>query len=87
MPVGGTDIGPEYNDLFGVGIYELALGLRNQASGLSDPWDEADIERIDRYLRLRLQHWKPPTLGSEKFDNAIKAAVEAALYEYKVWGA
>ena len=67
--------------LFRVGVYELAEGLRGQHSGSSDPWRDEDIAEVVAYLRKRLADWRPSGPLWERFDNAVRECIEAALAE------
>jgi len=67
-------------------LYELACGLRNQASGHSDPWDAEDVQRVDAYLRERLARWHKSVSYRDRaayWDSLMYQLVEAALAEYK----
>ena len=66
--------------MFKVGLFELCVGITQQASGASDPWPDEDIELVRAYLRERLSQWHPNTgTISSDFDEAVRTLVEAAL--------
>lgn len=67
--------------LFRVGLFELATGLCQQANGASDPWDEETVARVLDYLRGRLGNWHEPHTDRSR---AARAYVEAAIADWTV---
>ena len=66
--------------MFKVGLFELCVGITQQASGAADPWDARDVELVRAYLRERLSQWHPNKgTVSSRFDAAVYELVEAAL--------
>ena len=69
---------PERYDLE---ILPVCLGLHMAHTGSADPLPEEDKARHVAWLRQRLADWQPAPVWWTRFDDAVKALIEATLAE------
>ncbi len=67
--------------LFGsLTLLEICGNIRMAANGSADAWPDADMKAAIALLRERLATWEDHKHG-KRFDDAVKALVEATIAE------
>jgi len=69
------------DQLFQIGLLDLAFSLRGSASGLSDPLTEEVAKEYEAYLDERLENWKPSLTKYAEVDELVRQLIMAILQE------